>query len=478
MFLSNKVWVVGLTIAVIASLETLLNIEAVDKIDPHKRYTPPNRELFAQGVGNIAAGLMGGIPVTSVIVRSSVNIQSDNASKLSTILHGVFMLISILALSPVMNMIPLSALASILIITGFKLTKPKLYIDLLKKGPAQFVPFIVTILAIIFTDLLIGVVVGLLVSIIFLLISNVRNPLSRELNKLHIGEVIRFDLPNQVSFLNKATIKETLWSIPGGSKVLIDASGCEYIDDDIMELIEDFKSVVAGEKNIKLNIIGLKEKYSIKDQIEFTNVLDSKTQQRLTPEDVLNLLKSGNERFTSGKGSDKYHIHHVQAASEQQNPMAVLLGCIDSRTSPEVLFDAGIGDLLTIRIAGNIVNPEIVGSLEIAVKKLGARLIVVKGHSLCGAVALSLKNVMDENIQTVTSKIQGVASACGNYPLQDNSDFQTTVEEVCKANTLNSVKEILKMSPYLKKKIESKEIGLVSAYHDITSGIVKFDPLI
>ena len=478
MFLNTKVWVVGLTIAVIASLETLLNIEAVDKIDPHKRYTPPNRELFAQGVGNIAAGLMGGIPVTSVIVRSSVNIQSDNASKLSTILHGVFMLISILALSPVMNMIPLSALASILIITGFKLTKPKLYIDLLKKGPAQFVPFIVTILAIIFTDLLIGVVVGLLVSIIFLLISNVRNPLSRELNKLHIGEVIRFELPNQVSFLNKATIKETLWSIPGGSKVLIDASGCEYIDDDIMELIEDFKSVVAGEKNIKLNIIGLKEKYSIKDQIEFTNVLDSKTQQRLTPEDVLNLLKSGNERFTSGKGSDKYHIHHVQAASEQQNPMAVLLGCIDSRTSPEVLFDAGIGDLLTIRIAGNIVNPEIIGSLEIAVKKLGARLIVVKGHSQCGAVALSLKNVMDENIQTVTSKIQGVASACGNYPLQDNSDFQTNVEEVCKANTLNSVKEILKMSPYLKKKIESKEIGLVSAYHDITSGIVKFDPLI
>ena len=157
--------------------------------------------------------------------------------------------------------------------------------------------------------------------------------------------------------------------------------------------------------------------------------------------------------------------------------MAVLIGCIDSRTSPEILFDAGIGDLLIIRIAGNIINPEIIGSIEIAVKKLGAKLIVVKGHSSCGAVALALANVMDDNMHTVTSKIQNVAIECGCYPKKDNTTQNEIMETVTKQNAKNSVKEILEQSTYLKSRIDKKEIGIVSAYHDISNGKVYFEEL-
>lgn len=476
-FGNYQVWIVAFTIAIIASLETLLNIEATDKIDPHKRSSPPNRELVAQGIGNIFAGFLGGIPVTSLLVRSSLNIQSGNETKLSAILHGFFMLFSVLVLSPILNLIPLATLAAILIVTGYKLAKISIFKDMYQKGWQQFVPFLATILAIVFTDLLIGVVIGLFVSIFYLLRSNFRNPFLKEENKLHIGEVVKLELPNQVSFLNKSSIKETLWAVPENTKVIIDATYSDYIDNDVLEIIDDYKNVVAPEKNIQLNILGLKEKYQLNDHIQFINVLDKETQQKLVPAEILELLKIGNDRFINGKWTDKYLLHQVNATAMGQNPMAVLVGCIDSRTSPEILFDAGIGDLLTIRIAGNIINPEIIGSLEIAVKKLGAKLIVVKGHSSCGAVALSLANVMEYNMHTVTAKIQKVAVECGCYPKPDNSDDSQIMEKVTKQNAKNSVKEILAQSPYLKSRIDAKEVGIVSAYHDISTGKVYFEAL-
>jgi len=471
------VWLVAFTIAIIASLETLLNIEAVDKIDPHKRESPPNRELVAQGVGNIFAGFLGGIPITSVIVRSSVNIQSGNETKLSAILHGIFMLISVLVLTPILNLIPLAALAAILIMTGYKLAKISIFKEMYKKGWEQFVPFLVTVLAIVFTDLLIGVVIGLLISIFYLLRSNFRNPFVKEENKLHIGEVVKLELPNQVSFFNKASIKETLWAVPENTKVLIDATYSDYIDNDVLEIIDDYKNIVAPEKNIQLNILGLKEKYQLNDHIQFINVLDKKTQQKLSPSEILDLLKIGNDRFLNGKWTDKYLLHQVNATAMGQNPMAVLIGCIDSRTSPEILFDAGIGDLLSIRIAGNIVNPEIVGSIEIAVKKLGAKLVVVQGHSNCGAVALALANEMSENMHTVTLKIQNVAVQCGCYPKPEYISQDEILKTVTQKNAQNSVTEILEQSPYLRARIAKKEIGIVSAYHDISNGKVYFEAL-
>ncbi len=473
-----KVWKVAITIAAVASLETLLNIEAVDKLDPHRRQSPPNRELFAQGIGNIVAGFLGGIPITSVIVRSSVNIQTGNESKLSTILHGVFMLISVFALSSVLNLIPLAALAAILLVTGYKLAKISLFKEMYSKGWKQFIPFVVTILAIVFTDLLIGVLIGLAVSIFFILRSNYKNPFATEKDNLHIGEVLRIELSSQVSFLNKATIKETLWNVAPNSKVLIDASDSDFIDRDVLELIEDFKNVVAPERNIQLNIIGLKETYKLNDHIQFINVLDKQTQEKLQPVQILDILKLGNERFINGKWTDKQYLHQVNVTSMRQNPMAVIVGCIDSRTSPEMLFDAGIGDISTIRIAGNIINPEIIGSLEIAVAKLGAKLIVVKGHSKCGAVALSLANITDENMGTITRKIQKAAVQCGCYPKKVGDNEADVMEKVTKRNVDNSIQEILDNSTYLKRRIDAGEIGIVAAYHDISIGKVYFGELV
>lgn len=473
--LNYQVWVVAFTIAIIATLETLLNIEAVEKIDPHKRKASPNNELVAQGIGNMFSGLLGGIPITSVIVRSSVNIQAGNETKLSAIAHGVLLLLSVLLLSPILNQIPLAALAAILLVTGYKLAKLPILKEMYNKGWDQFIPTVVTTLSIIFTDLLIGVLIGLAVSLFYFLRSNFRNPFTKQENKLQIGEVVKIDLPNQVSFFNKAAIKETLWSIPEHTKVIIDASHSDFIDNDVIEIIEDFKNVVAHEKNIQLNIFGLKESYKLIDHIEFINVLDKKTQQNLKPTQILQFLKDGNNRFVNGKWTDKYLTHQINATSLGQNPMAVIVGCIDSRTSPELLFDASIGDLLTIRIAGNIVSPEIIGSLEIAVSKIGAKLIVVKGHSSCGAVALSIKKSREGQICVITDKIQkSINHVKSHHCNEDDADY---AEKITKQNVLNSIEEIISKSPILKEKIINQEIGIVSAYHDISTGKVHFDDL-
>jgi carbonic anhydrase len=476
-FANADVWVVGATIAIVASLETLLNIEAVDKMDPHKRETPPNRELIAQGAGNILSGFLGGLPITSVIVRSSINIQTGNKTKASAILHGVFMLVSVLVFSPMLNMIPLAALAAILIMTGYKLAKLSLFKEMYRKGWSQFMPFAVTIAAIVFTDLLIGVLIGLATSIFYLMRSSFRNPFTREEYRLHIGEVIKLELPNQVSFLNKATIKAALWEIPNDSKVLIDASYANFIDNDVQEIVEDFRDVVAPERQIQLNILGLKDEYRLNDHIQFVTALDKATQQKLRPAEVLDLLKAGNERFIQGKWTEKYYHHQVDATASGQNPMAVVVNCIDSRTSPEIIFDAGLGDLLTIRIAGNIISREIVGSLEIAAK-LGAKLIVVKGHSSCGAIGLALANEHQHSMGSITSKIQKAIHQCGCTPEQIATRNPRVMEEITRQNVQNSLMEILGSSSFLRQRLERAEIGLVGAYHDIAARRVIFGDMV
>ena len=478
--LSNgHVWKVAFTIAVVASLETLLNIEAIDKTDPQKRNSPPNRELLAQGVGNVVAGLLGGIPVTSVIVRSSVNVQSGNKTKASAILHGGLMLVSVLVLAPVLNLIPLASLAAILLMTGYKLAKISLFKEMYRKGWQQFIPFVLTIVTIVFTDLLIGVVVGLVVSVFFLLRSNYRNPFLKEASRVHAGEVLRLELPSQVSFFNKATIKETLWAVPAGGRLLIDASAARFIDDDVLEVINDFKTVVAPEKNIKLNVLGLKDSYQTNDQVEFVNTLDKATRERLQPAEVLALLRAGNQRFAEDRGSKQYFRQQMRVTAEGQSPMAIVIGCIDSRTSPEILFDAGLGELATIRVAGNIISPEILGSLEIAVDKLGVKLIVVKGHSRCGAVATTLKpHAADENLTAITSKIRRAVVACGCADQDYTTVDAATVERITQQNIENSIADILALSPYLRERIASKEVGLVGAYLDISNGQVEFGELV
>ena len=248
-FGNYKVWVVAVTVALVASLESLLGIEAVDKIDPEKRNTPTNRELLAQGSGNIVSGLLGGLPLTSVIVRSSANVNSGAKSKLSTILHGTFLLLALLFLAPIINKIPIAALASILIFTGYKLAKLSLFKDMYSKGWDQFVPFLVTIAAILFTDLLKGVILGLIVGLFFVIRSNFRTAIT----VINDGTNYLLKLKKEVSFLNKPKIKQTLDEIPNGSYILIETTHANFIDLDVQEEIKKFIET-AESRNIRVEV--------------------------------------------------------------------------------------------------------------------------------------------------------------------------------------------------------------------------------
>lgn len=250
-----EVWIVGFTIALVASLETLLCVEATDKIDPEKRVTPTNRELLAQGTGNIISGMIGGLPITQVIVRSSANIQSGGKTKASAIIHGFFLLISVIIIPTVLNMIPLSVLASVLFIVGYKLAKPATFKAMYKAGWKQFVPFIITIVGIVFTDLLIGIGLGLAVGIVIVLMKSYQNS-----HFLHIEDKsngkhkINMTLAEEVTFFNKGAILKELDSLPRDTYLEIDVRKTRYLDNDIIEILDDF-AFKAKERNIDIKII-------------------------------------------------------------------------------------------------------------------------------------------------------------------------------------------------------------------------------
>ncbi|MFN5237203.1 MAG: SulP family inorganic anion transporter [Bacteroidota bacterium] len=257
------VWVVAVTIAVVASIETLLCVEASDKLDPLKRYTNTNTELFAQGTGNILSGLIGGLPMTSVIVRTSANINSGGRTKTATIAHGVFLLIAVLSIPALLNKIPLASLAAVLLMIGFKLASPKVFRHMWDNGRYQFVPFIVTVLAVVFTDLLKGVAIGLVVSIFYILRANLKLAYFFRKEEYQDGETITIKLAQEVSFLNKAAIKQTLSQLPERCRVEIDASDTFYIDYDVQQLIKDFLHTGSVEKNIRVQLTGFKDAYSV-----------------------------------------------------------------------------------------------------------------------------------------------------------------------------------------------------------------------
>ena len=253
-----SLYVVAFTIAIVASLETLLSVEAIDKLDPHKRRTPTNRELKAQGIGNMVAGLLGGLPMTAVIVRGSTNVATGAQTKMSAFIHGLFLLLSVLLLAEFMNQIPLSALAAVLLVVGFKLTKPALYRSQFRLGHEQFIPFIVTVLAILFTDLLIGICVGLAVGVFYILKANYKSPYFYHKEESHNRDIIRIKLSEHVSFLNKASIITTLDNLPHNSHVIIDGDNSEYIDYDVMEAIHEFRKT-AHERNIQVEVHNVPE---------------------------------------------------------------------------------------------------------------------------------------------------------------------------------------------------------------------------
>ncbi len=266
MITNGKVWITAATIAVVASIETLLCIEASDKMDPLKRYSNTNAELFAQGTGNILSGLLGGMPMTSVIVRTTANINSGGRTKVAAIAHGVFLLIAVLAIPTILNKIPLACLAAILLMIGYKLASPTVFKHMWANGRDQFVPFIVTVIAVVFTDLLKGVGIGLVVSVFYILRSNLKLAYFFKKEEHHAGETITMKLAQEVSFLNKAAIKKTLGDLPKGSHLVIDASDTFYIDHDVVHLIKDFLAIGSKDKKVKVDLVGFKDHYKMSNQ--------------------------------------------------------------------------------------------------------------------------------------------------------------------------------------------------------------------
>ncbi len=459
-------------IAAVASLESLLNLEGIEKIDSIRRYVSRDRELIAQGIGNTLSGLIGGLPITSVIVRSSVNIQAGGKTKLATIIHGLLILLVVVFIPHWVNRIPLASLAAILIYVGYKLTKPTIYSKMYAQGSSQFIPFIITVLAIIFSDLLTGILIGLFFSFFFILRDNSKIQINL-INEQHpFGVIKRMILPQQVSFLNKAALLSELDHIPTNTHLVIDARYTKYIDRDIIEIIDTFMRNQAPSKNITVNMLGFKKHYEIQKQLNFINVTTYDTQSTLKPKDVLAILKEGNKRFIGDQPIHRNLLDEIKATSAAQHPIAIVLGCIDSRVPIETIFDMGVGDVFVVRVAGNIVNDDILASMEFACHIAGAKLIVVLGHTYCGAIKAACENGATGQLDQLLNKIKpAVQSATHIHQNATQNDF---IIDVTKININNSLQTIFNKSTILQDLIKNGNIGLIGALYDVSTGEVSF----
>ena len=484
------IYVSAIVIEFVGSLETLLNLEAVDKLDPLKRRSPPSRELTAQGVGNTLSGLIGGIPMTSVVVRGSVNVAAGAKSKMSSIFHGVFILLSVVFLARWLNQIPLAALAAILIVTGFKLASPSLFRQMWKQGAYQFLPFIITLVAIIFTDILSGILLGLASGLVFVLYSNARLPV-RVVSETHLdGEVTHLLLPNQVSFLKRAAIDKILNEAKPGADLLIDASNTDFIDPDVLVLIREFRDDIAKERDITVSLKGFQSHYEMKDDVQFVDFSTRELLDRMSPEQALGILKSGNDRFQTGKGLIRNHKRQVAATADGQHPFAAVLSCIDSRVPAEIVFDVGIGEMFSARVAGNVIGEALLGSLEYAAVVSGVKVLVVLGLKHCGAVNASLKLLADQsNVATATGcpnlpftffveaiKLNVTRDECNHFKQMNHDQKDVFADVVSERNVLRVVEEITKRSHPIQVAVERGKLLIVGAIYDVDDGKVKFLP--
>jgi carbonic anhydrase/SulP family sulfate permease len=480
------IYFAAVTIAIVASLETLLNLEAVDKLDPERRDSPASRELVAQGVGNTIAGLIGGLPMTSVIVRSSVNVSIGAKTKLSTILHGVLLVLCVTLFPIYLNMIPLAALAAILLVTGFKLASPSLFRQMWSEGRYQFTPFLVTLVSIVFTDLLVGILIGLAVSLLFILNSNLRTPIRRIVETHIAGDVLHIELANQVSFLNRASLDKLFSEAPKGSSLLIDASDTDYIDPDVLSLIRDFKNVRGPAHCVSVSLRGFREKYKLKDDIQFADYSTRELQDRVTPEQVLELLREGNRRFRTGNRLTRDFRSQVDATAGGQTPLAAILSCIDSRVPAELVLDLGIGDIFSVRVAGNVIGSKSLGSIEYGVGVAGVKLVLVLGHTRCGAVTSSVK-LLNENkdveqetgCQYLHTIVDEIAPCIASADLKRFHELSATeresfVDEVAKRNVLRTAQEITERSTAIRHAVDAGRVLVVGALYDVKSGNIEF----
>lgn len=481
---NSNIAIAAITIAVVASLETLLNLEAVDKLDFQKRVSPPNRELMAQGAGNIVVGLLGGLPITSVIVRSSVNISSGGKTRVASFVHGALLLGMVVAFPQILNLIPFSCLAAVLLVTGFKLATPSLFRQMHSEGRNQFLPYLGTIAAIVFTDLLIGILIGMAIASMFILQSNLRAPM-RKISERHAsGKLLRIELANTVTFLNRAALRDALHSIPHGNHVVLDARNTLYMDPDITDLIHEFETEIAPAHKIELSMIGFEDHYEVDDRVLFVDVSTRDVQEQARPEQIFRLLRDGNKRFVAGEPIARDRRRQVDQTSGGQYPLAVILSCMDSRTATETIFDLGLGDVLSIRVAGNLAAKEQLGSMELGLKLTGVKVLVVLGHTQCGAITSTIEGVAGgpgalqpsdgENLATITGPIAESVREENPAPAPDLAHDEAFVRKVTVRNIRRAMEDIPRRSAALRQLIDAGQLGLVGAIYEVESGVVEF----
>ncbi|MGD8858516.1 MAG: SulP family inorganic anion transporter [Myxococcales bacterium] len=477
----------AITLALVASLETLLNLEAVDKLDPHKRVSPPSRELIAQGVGNMTAGLIGALPVTSVIVRSSVNINTGARTKLSAIAHGFMLFGAVVFLPHWLNRIPLASLAAILIVTGYKLANPKLAREMWAQGREMFLPFATTVGMILFTDLLVGVLTGLALAAAFILRSNLRRPIRRIIEKHVSGEVLRIELPNQVSFLNKLALSNILNEVPPGHHVLIDASHCDYIDPDVRSVLIEFERDTAPVRDIKVSAKGLKEHYEkVDDKLLFIDYATREARDKASHEQILEILREGNKRFADGVSINRDVEHLRQATKDDQHPLAVFLTGTSSRTPVEVIFDLSVGDVSCIRTTANWGGGGVVGSLEYAVLADGVKLIVFMGHTRNEAVrhAIEHRDFDAQEARYVQRLLQEVrasdedGSVAQSWEQASEAERRECVDRLSRAHLVRTARHILDQSPDVRTAVHDGPVRVVGCMYDVQSGEAEFFDLL
>ncbi|MBN9419088.1 MAG: sulfate permease [Candidatus Eremiobacteraeota bacterium] len=456
--LSNpQVYLVALTIALVASVESLLSVEALDRLDPQNRRTPPNAELLAQGIGNIISGLLGGLPITAVIVRGSVNLAAGATSKRSAILHGAWILVACLGLRNGINAIPLAALAAVLVHVGIKMAHPKNLKEMSKRGWSQLVPYVVTVLAILFTDLLIGICIGTVVSAFFIL----RNlHVAKGFTVHKSGLITQIKLHQEVTFFHKVRLSSVLEAVPAGSVLEIDGSEARTIDHDVLDLLELFKAQ-AAHKNIEIIFggISLMESFSEKQMAAMQAEYET--------------LLSNNQAWV--EECQKEDPQYFERMAIGQKPTFLFIGCSDSRVPAEVITRTEAGKLFVHRNIANVVSlhdMNLMSVLQYSVEHLVVPHIIVCGHYGCGGVRAALSSQSFGLIDNWVHPIKKVVDE-HQAELALIADADQKERRIIELHVLAQVRQILK-TPVVQKSIQKLGIPRVHGWvYDLATGKIK-----
>ena len=418
-----------------------------------------------------------------------MNVNVGARTKVSAIFHGLLLIVCVGLFPAYLNKIPLAALAAILLVTGFKLASPALFKQMWSQGRYQFLPFIITLVSIVFTDLLIGILIGLGVALLFILNSNLRRPVRRIVETHLGGDVLHIELANQVSFLNRASLLRVFQDAKPGTQMLIDATDTDYIDPDVLSMIRDFKRDIAPAHNVNVSLRGFRDKYNLHDELQFADYSTRELKDRVNADQVLEILREGNRRFRTGNRLTRDFSRQVCATATEQHPLAVVVSCIDSRVPAELVFDLGIGDMFSVRVAGNVIGTKSLGSIEYGVSQAGVKLVVVLGHTHSGAISYTLDLIRNGNnkqpsagcphLGSTVSEIDESLTDEDRRRVKTMSDEELVkfVDEVSARNVARTVREIVQRSEPIRRAVEAGDVIVVGALYDVRSGEIDFLPV-